>query len=768
MKSKIILFFILIAISFVSKSQTYVAIPDPNFATYLTLRFPTCMKGDSMDIDCAGIQSAISMTVNEKYISDLKGIEHFTNLQTLNCKTNLLTSLPALPNSLLTLCCDNNQLKSLPTLPNSLEKLECSNNQLTEIPLLPNALNRLLCQGNQLVSLPNLPSSIQTLFCSNNLLTSLPTLPYLLQTLNCDNNQLTSLPALPKLLEVLNFTDNQVKSIPALPIHLQYLKCSRNKLTGLPALPNSLIGLTCGFNLISCFPTLPSSIIETCFNISGNPFTCLPNYIPCMTPRLLLYPLCVDGDKINNPKGCTCTKGIVGTTYLDQNNNCKLDSTDATFANAHLLLYDDEKNLLSQTYTYSDGIYNFPDSSGIYHLQLDTADVPFTVKCASSGIEPVITLSDTNQLVSNVNFNIVCKPGFDVGIQAAYHTGWVFPGMIHRLNIVAGDMSNWYNLHCAAGIKGEVHITVNGPVIYYDKAPGALQPLIKDHVFIYNISDYGYIDTQNNFGLLFTTDTTAKEGDTISVKVTITPETGDNNTNNNTYEFSYFVENSFDPNNKEVYPVNVPPGYQDWLTYTIHFQNTGNAPAMNIRLTDTLDDQLDLSTFQVINYSFRNAVSLKNNGLTFRFQNIMLADSASDPEGSKGFVQYRIKPKANLPLGTKIKNTANIYFDYNAAIVTNTTVNEFVQSLTVKENKLNTTLSVSPNPSNGKYYINLTGERTTEELTIEVVNLLGELVLKTKTQNTIIPIDLSDQPNGIFILKINNGNLFWNQKVIKE
>ena len=56
--------------------------------------------------------------------------------------------------------------------------------------------------------------------------------------------------------------------------------------------------------------------------------------------------------------------------------------------------------------------------------------------------------------------------------------------------------------------------------------------------------------------------------------------------------------------------------------------------------------------------------------LDFKFPNIMLPDSASNPAGSQGFVQYRIKPKANLPLGTQIENTAHIYFDYNAAITT--------------------------------------------------------------------------------------------------
>jgi uncharacterized repeat protein (TIGR01451 family) len=102
---------------------------------------------------------------------------------------------------------------------------------------------------------------------------------------------------------------------------------------------------------------------------------------------------------------------------------------------------------------------------------------------------------------------------------------------------------------------------------------------------------------------------------------------------------------------KEVYPVNVVPGFDDYFTYTIHFQNTGTAPAFNIRLLDTLDANLDLETFQILNYSHYQTANVRNNVLTFHFPNIQLPDSTSNPEGSKGYVQYRIKPKANLALG---------------------------------------------------------------------------------------------------------------------
>jgi hypothetical protein len=145
-----------------------------------------------------------------------------------------------------------------------------------------------------------------------------------------------------------------------------------------------------------------------------------------------------------------------------------------------------------------------------------------------------------------------------------------------------------------------------------------------------------------------------------------------------------------------------------------------------------------------------------------------LPDSTSDSEGSKGFVQYRIKPKSNLQLGTQIENTANIYFDYNPAVITNTTINEFVSAVSVNEITASQTLSIYPNPSNGKYFIKLSEGINISELNIEVYNLLGEIILSTKSQNNLTELDLSHQPNGIYFIKATSSKHSFNQRLIKQ
>ncbi len=145
------------------------------------------------------------------------------------------------------------------------------------------------------------------------------------------------------------------------------------------------------------------------------------------------------------------------------------------------------------------------------------------------------------------------------------------------------------------------------------------------------------------------------------------------------------VECSYDPNDKLVNP-NRMNGYtlfEEDLIYTIRFQNTGNAEAYDVVIRDTLDANLDPTTFQVISSSHEEVLSTfmeENQYLTFEFRNIFLPDSTSDFEGSQGYVNYRIKTKEGLPEMTEINNTAGIYFDLNPPIITNTTENRMLST----------------------------------------------------------------------------------------
>ncbi len=142
------------------------------------------------------------------------------------------------------------------------------------------------------------------------------------------------------------------------------------------------------------------------------------------------------------------------------------------------------------------------------------------------------------------------------------------------------------------------------------------------------------------------------------------------------------ITDSFDPNDKLVLPAGISSehltAFGQELEYTVRFQNTGNDYAYQVVVIDTLSDQLDLSTLRVAGASHAYRFKVAGKGrpvLTFTFDDINLPDSTRDQAGSNGFIKFTVLPLAGLPAGTRIENFADIYFDYNPPVRTNTVYN---------------------------------------------------------------------------------------------
>ncbi len=626
----------------------------------------------------------------------------------------------------------------------NLTNLSCYNNQLTSLPSLPHNLIDLWCYDNQLSNLPNLPVSITNIQCYNNQLTSLPNLPPNLTQLTCNNNQLSALPLLPDSINDLD--------------------CSFNLLTYLPPLPPIVMNnLIINDNNISCINNIP--MFNLLYNFFPNPITCIPNE-PAVPP--LGLPLCMENDQVNNPNNCPSNFNISGSVYSDQNGNCMFDSTDLGSNNISIRIYDSSNMLVAQTYSIN-GAYGFSiNLPGIYKVKLEGINIPIATTCAQADSQMVNLLS-INNFLNNIDFPVTCIQDFDAYVHSVNPLGLVFPGQTHLLKTNIPSNQAWYNLDCdTSNSSGSVTINITGPVTYVAPANSALTPSVNGNTFTYNITDFSNL-TPQSFGLQFITDTTAQANDQICVHVEINLTPLDADTTNNVYDFCYQAVNSYDPNMKEVYPVNVLPGYDDWFTYTIHFQNTGNAPAFNIRLRDTLDANLDINTFEVRGYSHPAIVSINGNNLTVRFNNIMLPDSTSDYEGSMGYFQYRIKPLPNLPLGTQIENTAYIYFDYNAPIITNTTQNNFQTVVSTFNAKDDTNqLKVFPNPANEILNINLQNNNIENCI---ISNALGQTVYNSANEinaNYKIQLNISNLSAGVYFVKVRASNGSYNAKFIKS
>ncbi|MCS3800210.1 T9SS type A sorting domain-containing protein [Niastella sp. OAS944] len=165
-------------------------------------------------------------------------------------------------------------------------------------------------------------------------------------------------------------------------------------------------------------------------------------------------------------------------------------------------------------------------------------------------------------------------------------------------------------------------------------------------------------------------------GDTLMHIVFIKPATGDIQPVNNRDTLLQIVTGSFDPNDKSenhagrISPAAVSNGEE--LSYVINFQNLGTDTAFNVVIMDTLSDKLDWSSIEMIGASHPWTLQITdNNKFKWTFGNILLPHAAINEPASHGYIAYRIKPKTNLSIGEVITNSASIYFDFNAPIVTN-------------------------------------------------------------------------------------------------
>jgi len=131
-------------------------------------------------------------------------------------------------------------------------------------------------------------------------------------------------------------------------------------------------------------------------------------------------------------------------------------------------------------------------------------------------------------------------------------------------------------------------------------------------------------------------------------------------------------------------------GTEEGITYTIRFQNFGKEEVHDMMVKDTLDENLDLRTFEVVACSHADLLNvqiLDDHILHFSFDNIYLPDSITNFTGSHGYISYKIRPLPNLPEGTIIHNRASIYFDSDELIQTNQTQAYLVKEILLDEDK---------------------------------------------------------------------------------
>ncbi len=242
------------------------------------------------------------------------------------------------------------------------------------------------------------------------------------------------------------------------------------------------------------------------------------------------------------------------------------------------------------------------------------------------------------------------------------------------------------------------------------------------------------------------------------------------------------VTNAIDPNDKLVYPTgwgtagNVEP--QTEFKYTVRFQNTGTDTAFKVVLVDTLDQDLDIASLQIGNASHPYQFTVSGKGrpvLRWTFDNILLPDSNTNEEKSHGFVSYSIRPKAGLALGTRLENFADIYFDFNDPVRTNTTVNTLWQPTytpgildTVfvtasKKTMAERDLTIFPNPTKGKVELN-----SPKAGWLTLYSTKGDALLKTWIEAGGNILNFTQIHKGLYLAKFQFTEGQMSKKIILE
>ena len=190
----------------------------------------------------------------------------------------------------------------------------------------------------------------------------------------------------------------------------------------------------------------------------------------------------------------------------------------------------------------------------------------------------------------------------------------------------------------------------------------------------------------------------------------------------------------------------INPNLKENLQYTVRFQNDGNYPALNVVVRDTLSTNLDLSTFRFIGskHPVTYSVDPISREAVFRFSGIQLLPSVDDLDGSQGYFTYEIKELPNLTLNSEIKNTAYIYFDFNPAIITNTTLN--INGYVGLSSLAQGLVELYPNPSNGQLTIN-----GMEEGEVVIFSLSGQKMLEQPYTHGQV-LDLSKLEAGMYVV----------------
>ncbi len=452
------------------------------------------------------------------------------------------------------------------------------------------------------------------------------------------------------------------------------------------------------------------------------------------------------------------------SSFLDQNNNSIFDTNESVFNNGY--------------FTYelnSDGLVNYVTSStGNFTIVSDDQnnyfDISYYLYDDYQNCYTIPTVQFSNISVMNgdeltIDFPVTeqqtCE---DVGVYLSSNQSPV-PGF---------DIINYLTIknHGILPVSGTIEFNLDEDLIL-----NSASNVDQNYTLTPNSNGFilDFVNLQpgnvSNINISINCPTNLVLGDAITNSVEYVTASNDVVSDNNFYSITENIVGSYDPNN--IMETNGPEiVFDDFITtdeflyYTIRFQNLGTAEAINVLIENTLDPLLDETTLQMLDSSHDVVLRKVNNQLTFDFKNINLPAEIQNVEESKGFIIYKIKPISGYNISTVIPNIAEIYFDFNEAVVTNTFTTTFIASeLSVDEFESHQ-FKMYPNPANTDVTISFS-RALKESFDLTIIDIQGKKVLSTRVstddKNTF---NINNLESGLYFVEIKNYSYKQIQKLI--
>jgi len=279
-----------------------------------------------------------------------------------------------------------------------------------------------------------------------------------------------------------------------------------------------------------------------------------------------------------------------------------------------------------------------------------------------------------------------------------------------------------------------------------------------------NLAPYESRDIVLTLNVNTPTDTPAvNDGDILTYKVQINGAPTDQNPNDNIMTLNQTVVNSYDPNDKTCLEGTRldPEDVGKYLHYLIRFENKGTANALDVNIVDKIDTtKLDIKTLVPLyaSHNFRTTIQNEKE-VTFTFENINLP---FDDATNDGYILFKIKTLHTLKEGDVIDNTAEIYFDFNPAVITNT------ERVEVKKEDIPVAFedffTLFPNPTSD--LLNIT--KKTDDIQIQYITIHDTADRIVAYYPAIIStFNISFLFANVYIVKVHTDKGIFTKKVVK-